>query len=307
MEFKLCIGSCFEASQQCSLLAREMAYVSRSRKPQVASPGKQTTEVSLDDLRADLLEIKDELKKTVKEDTLENLVTSIIKKILQQNNKELGKLIDEKVEKRCKQIEEKYEKKLDNMTRNIDILEKKAETLTEKLLECKIELREYKENLTETQEAAVEALRRSNHNEQYSRKYNFKIMNLKETEKENTREKVKTFIKENAGVALNDQEIVAAHRIPGEKGKGRPILVKVINTDVKSRVMRKRSAVKDNGFRLVDDVTKANVSLIKRLSEHQNIESAWYFNGSVYGKVGDKRMKFDITDDIDNKVKKAAR
>lgn len=94
-------------------------------------------------------------------------------------------------------------------------------------------------------------------------------MNLKETEKENTREKVKTFIKENAGVALNDQEIVAAHRIPGEKGKGRPILVKVINTDVKSRVMRKRSAVKDNGFRLVDGVTKANVSLIKRLSEHK--------------------------------------
>lgn len=59
-------------------------------------------------------------KKTVKEDTLENLVTSIIKSILQQNNKELRNLIDEKVEKRCKQIEEKYEKKLDNMTRNID-------------------------------------------------------------------------------------------------------------------------------------------------------------------------------------------
>lgn len=124
------------------------------------------------------------------------------------------------------------------MTRNTDILEKKAETLTEKLLECKKELREYKENLTETQEAAVEALRSSNHNEQYS---------------------------------------------------------------------RKRSAVKNNGFRLVDDVTKANVILINRLSEHQRIESAWCFNGSIYGKVGDKRMKFDITDDIDNKVKKAAR
>lgn len=193
------------------------------------------------------------------------------------------------------------------MTRNIDIFEKKAETLTEKLMECKKELREYKETLTKTQEAGVEALRRSNHNEQYSRKYNFKIMNLKETEKEDTREKVKTFMKENAGVALNDHEIIAAHRIPGKKGKGRPILVKVINTDVKSRVMRKRSAVKDNGFRLVDDVTKANVGLIKRLSEHQSIDSAWYFNDSVYGKVGDKRMKFDITDDIDNKVKKAAR
>uniref|UniRef100_K1PPA1 Uncharacterized protein n=1 Tax=Magallana gigas TaxID=29159 RepID=K1PPA1_MAGGI len=93
----------------------------------------------------------------------------------------------------------------------------KAETLNEKLQECKKGFKEYKENFTETQEAAVEALRRSNHNEQYSSKYIFKIINLKETKKENTREKLKTFIKENAGVALNAQEIVAAHRIPGKK------------------------------------------------------------------------------------------
>lgn len=45
----------------------KMTYVSRSRKPQVALPRKQTTKVSLDDLRADLSEKKDELKKTVKE------------------------------------------------------------------------------------------------------------------------------------------------------------------------------------------------------------------------------------------------
>lgn len=66
-------------------------------------------------------------------------------------------------------------KKLDNMTRNIYILEeKKSESLTEKLQKCT-------ENLTETQEVVVEALRRFNHNEQNSRKYNFKIINLEET------------------------------------------------------------------------------------------------------------------------------
>lgn len=63
----------------------------------------------------------------------------------------------------------------DNLTRNIYILEeKKFESRTEKLQECT-------ENLTETQEVAVEALRRFNHYEQNSRKYNFKIINLEET------------------------------------------------------------------------------------------------------------------------------
>lgn len=76
-------------------------------------------------------------------------------------------------------------------------------------------------------------------------------------------------MKKNAGVALKDEEIIAAHRIPGENGKSRPIWVKIINNDVKSRVMKKRYVVKDYGFRLGNDVTKANVSLIKRLSEHK--------------------------------------
>lgn len=63
----------------------------------------------------------------------------------------------------------------DNLTWNIYILEeKKFESRTEKLQECT-------ENLIETQEVAVEALRRFNHYEQHSRKYNFKIINLEET------------------------------------------------------------------------------------------------------------------------------
>ena len=52
-------------------------------------------------------------------------------------------------------------------------------------------------------------------------------------------------------------------------------------------------------FRLVDDVTKLNTELINRLSSHERIESAWYFNGSVYGKTTEgKRLKFDIYSNI---------
>lgn len=36
-----------------------------------------------------------------------------------------------------------------------------------------------------------------------------------------------------------------------------------------------------NGLRLVDDVTKANSALTSRLLGKEDIESAWYINGSV--------------------------
>jgi len=57
--------------------------------------------------------------------------------------------------------------------------------------------------------------------------------------------------------------------------------------------------------RQVDHVTKPNMGLITRLRNCKEFESAWYFNCSVYGKTFDeKRLKFDIFDDINNKITK---
>ena len=53
--------------------------------------------------------------------------------------------------------------------------------------------------------------------------------------------------------------------------------------------------MKLSDYRLVDDFTKENTKLINRLMEHKDIDSAWYFNGSIFakGKTG-KCYKFDI-------------
>ena len=65
--------------------------------------------------------------------------------------------------------------------------------------------------------------------------------------------------------------------------------------------------MKTAGFRLVDDVTKLNTDLINRVSLHENIDSAWFFNGSVYGKTTEgKRHKFDIYSNIGKVIRKPA-
>ncbi|KAH3775542.1 hypothetical protein DPMN_176946 [Dreissena polymorpha] len=67
--------------------------------------------------------------------------------------------------------------------------------------------------------------------------------------------------------------------------------------------MRKRPPMKNNGYQLVDDVTKPNQGLISRLHLHSDISSAWYFNGSVYGEtVADERIKYDIYDNVNNVI-----
>ncbi|XP_056007885.1 uncharacterized protein LOC130050933 [Ostrea edulis] len=269
---------------------------------------KETSEVSksLAQIQRDLTEMKTELKKTIKDDMLESTIMTIVQKFFSENNKVREREMIKEMDKRCADITDNYNKKLEKMTANMDNLEKNVQNLTEKLVECKRELRVTKQSLEETEHTSREALRLGNSNEQFSRKNNFKIMGLPEKPSENTWGVVKEFMK-NVKVQLDDRELIAVHRIPGN-GEIRPIIVKVLNSNVKARVMRKRSDVKNlgKGKKLVDDVTKANTRLISELTKFEEIDSAWYFNGAVYAKLksNNPKVKFDITDDLPTKIKK---
>ena len=96
-------------------------------------------------------------------------------------------------------------------------------------------------------------------------------------------------------------------------GSIRPILLKVRNTEVKSRIMRKRADFKKakKGYKLSDDVTKDNADLITNLLKQDHVEQAWFFNCNVYAKLKDTdgkkevpRVMFDINDNIEKKIKK---
>lgn len=237
--------------------------------------GYSMTEVCklLTSIKTDLSEVKQDFKKNVKEENLEKLVTDILQKLLIENNK----VISAEIEQKCKSLEKKIMLKVDKLKNDVEVLEGRVETLSEKYNDCRKSLREMSKTVSDSQLAAIEALRRSNHNEQFSRKTNFKIMGVPEEDRENTWELVKSFLKKTAKIELADHEMIAAHRIPGAKGKIRPIIVKVLNTSVKSRIMRMRATVKTKGggSRLADDITKSNAELITNLLKFEGIESAW--------------------------------
>ena len=151
----------------------------------------------------------------------------------------------------------------------------------------------------------------ANYNEQYSRKNNIKILNIKEEEDETETSlmtDVRKLFNENCAVDLNPREIQAIHRIPGKPGAEKPVLLKLFNNNSKTKLMKTRSTMKTAGHRLVDDVTKMNAKLISELLDHESVDSAWYFNGSVFGRTtGGKRLKFDLYDDVDAAVAKATK
>ena len=140
----------------------------------------------------------------------------------------------------------------------------------------------------------------ANYNEQYSRQNNIKIMGIPENEKSIDEIEVKVCsVLCDQGIVISDIDIQAIHRI-SSKASTKPVLVKLMNNDTNSKVMRHRQTLKEAGHRLVDDVTKLNTGLLNRLSNHPKLESAWFYNGSIFGKAHQgKRYKFDIYDSVD--------
>ncbi|KAH3703761.1 hypothetical protein DPMN_078807 [Dreissena polymorpha] len=58
------------------------------------------------------------------------------------------------------------------------------------------------------------------------------------------------------------------------------------------------------GHRLVDDATALNTGLMSRLLLHKDIESTWFFNGSVFELTKrHERIKFDLYDNIDTVIR----
>lgn len=252
----------------------------------------------LDQLSDSIKELRGDLKQILKKDEIENLITTTISNII------------DKMENRIKKsIEDKLHQKLDSLLEKVNSLEYENKLLKEKLDDTKSNLKEHTSDTTDKlnkcMTLAREANKRANYNEQYSRKNNFKIHDIKEspneTEESLTKQVCDMLLEHQ--VKVNPDHIVAIHRIPGLKGKPKPVLIKLKNNTVKSTIMKTRKIMREKGHRIVDDVTKLNTGLISRLLLHPDIKSAWFFNGSVFGLTArEERIKFDIYDNIDNTI-----
>ena len=87
----------------------------------------------------------------------------------------------------------------------------------------------------------------ANYNEQYSRKNNVKIMNIREaSDKSQTIliDPVSNILKTTAGVDLKQEGIIAIHRIPSKKGTTRPMILKLRSNNAKSAFMKKPTPIK---------------------------------------------------------------
>lgn len=212
-----------------------------------------TIQTQLDDIAGDLGELKIGLDNVMKKDEIESLITSTITNVMLEMEKRLKKDIDRAIREKTKDLQDRIDSlEFDNKQLS-DSLKKTQEDTVKRH-------KEIEEKQKENEQRAMEANRRANYNEQYSRKNNIKITNVKQDAGEDA-EKLQTKVNEildKHGLKLDSREIIAIHRIPSRKTDIKPILIKTINNDVKTKVMRKRKELKEDGHKVIDDVTSLN-------------------------------------------------
>ena len=100
------------------------------------------------------------------------------------------------------------------------------------LVICQV-LKFLEEKLNDADRRSVDALKLGNHNEQYSRKHNIRMLNFPERKDENLREDFVKLVNTELKVHISPSDVQAIHRIPGKDRGIRPVIVKVKNTEVK--------------------------------------------------------------------------
>ena len=243
---------------------------------------------TMDDVSTELKEVRECLNTLMKKEDIESFVKTAVKDILEDFNKNLDFTVAAKVEEQTKGV-----------IKRLETLEKENAQLKKELESQKTSTEKLKKDIETCDNRSKMADSKANYNEQYSRKNNIKFMDVPVLPSENEQSLTKTICElvKQKDITLDPSKILAIHRIPGKPGHVQPVLVKLQNNSEKSKIMVKRSLFKASGTRLVDDVTIANGQLISRLFNHDDIESAWFFNESVYGKTNlGQRHKCDIHD-----------
>lgn len=211
-----------------------------------------------------------------------------------------------KIQERFKQIESRiFETEV-----NVDNVEKEA-----------LQLR--KENL-ELRERIEKAEAGLNDIEQYGRRWNLRVFNVKERANEKTSDtmkKVCQIFTDQVGVTTTVDDLEACHRVGAAEGSvggtggagssrrtfTRTIVVRFKNRQLRDDVLANRKKLKgdSNKVSVGEDLTFHNARLSKEAYKHSASMSSWTVNGKVFAKLKNgKRLQIKYGTNVDELFRK---
>jgi len=151
-----------------------------------------------------------------------------------------------------------------------------------------------KQEIADLRKEIVEAKRKGNDNEQYSRRSNVRIYGFPEEKDEDCTAKVVDFFYTEMGLTFPSNEIDRAHRVGRRNessNKGRPVIVKFKSYNSKRAVMKARKeTLQGKVFYIHEDLTFFNRKLLQLAKDDYPDTPVWSVDGRILVKL-DGRVK----------------
>ena len=183
---------------------------------------------------------------------------------------EFGKFKDEINEKinKFESVIFEVQKRVDNVIKENDKLKKDNAEMLEKITNCE---------------------RANNDLEQYTRRENVRVFNLKEEKDEsikNVTDKVCELFTNSLKVKTVPEDLQACHRVgKASPGTERSVIVRFKDRNLRDNVLSERRRLKGSGQTVGEDLTKLNAKLCKDVYKHSATMNSWTINGKVWAKL----------------------
>ena len=184
----------------------------------------------------------------------------------------------------------------------------------------KLRIEKLEENL-EKQNNVIERLQnKANESEQYSRRNCLRLFGVEESKGENTDEVVMRIVKDKLNIDLPKSDIDRSHRTGSlaqprhatrtasqdnsssasatptatssswaskassnraQTIRPRPIIIKFATYRARQVVIKARSRLKNSGLTIVEDLTKANYAILRKVKSSSKVSSVWSQDGRI--------------------------
>lgn len=252
---------------------------------------------------------------SLSEEEIRHIIDNAIQSARSKIREDMTALIYAKHQQIVEELESLKETNTE-LTDRLDSLEHDHNTADAALNALKRDVDSLKVQNSELREQNIKLATRCNDIEQWTRKSAIRVFGVQKmaSGREDCISVVHSIIKDKLRLDIPATDIEVAHRVQvsrrqadGANNKPPAIIVKFARRDVRDRVLRARSALKNTGITFSEDLTKDNQKLLMEVRNHTEVSTAWSWNGKIFGKIhnSDELLHFHFGDDVRAVVERA--
>nr|CAI5866131.1 unnamed protein product [Callosobruchus analis] len=136
--------------------------------------------------------------------------------------------------------------------------------------------------------------------QQHIRRKSFRVFGLEETQGESALEQLRTLCREKLKTYIAAEDIENCFWTGRSRNGKRAVLFTVNSHDLKFKLLESRKLLRGTKITLSEDMTPTRYQLYKAAVQKYDRQKAWFYDGKVWVKIGERKYEIKTEEDLHN-------